>query len=73
MPSQIPALMGGKRFERRLEAEILREQKRVSIERLRVRKSARQKEIATFEADLRLLKKTAARPRWWGDKKRLPG
>jgi len=70
-PPQIPGLMGGKRFEARLETEILREQRRASMDRLRVLKGVRKKEIAAFETELRLLKKTATQPRWWADKNRL--
>jgi hypothetical protein len=70
-PAQIPGLMGGKRFESRLEAEILREQKRLSIDRLRAWKKARETELSAFEAESRLLKKAVAQPRSWMDMRRL--
>ncbi len=62
-PPQIPGFMDGKRFEARIEAELLREQRRAAIERLRARRKVLKKEMATFEAELRLLKRTAAKPR----------
>jgi len=49
-PPQIPSLMGGKRFEEHIKAVLLREQKRVSIGRLRARRTIYELQKQTHHA-----------------------